>query len=127
MRHKPSACLERHERHEQHQRHDDGQGGPREWPRSGSAGAELRNQEGNRGSRGQESVRRAGAGLVRALCLTLAATVLWGIVHIRTGRRATGIALMTVFLGITGAVAAGAAACFGSAYVRGWLLQYAVH
>jgi LCP family protein required for cell wall assembly len=69
-------------------------------------------------------------GLARALGLTLASAVVWGVAHISAGRRAAGIALMSVFVILIGG-AAFAAIVYRSrlkhiAVSRDWLAGVAI-
>ncbi|GLW65148.1 hypothetical protein Arub01_33920 [Actinomadura rubrobrunea] len=67
-----------------------------------------------------EGTAPGGHGLLRALGLTLASTLLWGVAHLRVGRRWSGALLMALFLALA---AAGAVA---GLFFRPDLLQLAV-
>jgi LCP family protein required for cell wall assembly len=75
--------------------------------------------EGHRGP-----ARRPG-GLGRALGLTTASAVVWGISHLNSGRRATGAFLLTTFVLMFGALGAGAAAFQGSEFYKNKIIQIA--
>ncbi|MBX6769627.1 MAG: hypothetical protein IRY90_21170, partial [Actinomadura rubrobrunea] len=50
-----------------------------------------------------EGTAPRGHGLLRALGLTLASTLLWGVAHLRVGRRWSGALLMALFLALAAA------------------------
>jgi anionic cell wall polymer biosynthesis LytR-Cps2A-Psr (LCP) family protein len=127
MRRSRSSCPERHTSEGPYGgQHHGGHHGEHHGERAGlGGGPDRRSAPPGRGD-GWKRVppRRA---LLRALSLTLAATLLWGIVHIRAGRRTAGVAFLTLFVGIFGTIGAGTAMCLASPRLRDGLLQYAVH
>jgi hypothetical protein len=80
--------------------------------------------------RGSNRRRRANAerraSFLSALGLTLASALVWGIAHMRSGRRMIGSVLLTLSMGILGTVIAVAIPYSQNALTRESLAQYAV-
>jgi LCP family protein required for cell wall assembly len=85
-------------------------------------------RSGDRSTNGDHAGRGSArwALLGRALVLTLASAVVWGTAHLRSGRRRTGLLLLTLSLTMTAAVATGVAAYSATPLSPGWLVGFAV-
>jgi polyisoprenyl-teichoic acid--peptidoglycan teichoic acid transferase len=62
----------------------------------------------------------------RALGLTLASAMVWGVAHLSAGRRVTGALLLTMFLGLTGTLGLVAVLLRANPAYRSQLIAYAV-
>jgi polyisoprenyl-teichoic acid--peptidoglycan teichoic acid transferase len=76
-----------------------------------------------RGHRDEQSYH---GGLGRALGLTLASAVVWGVAHIASGRRTAGALLLTMFLSIVGILGVGAVVALQNPAFRSQLIAYAL-